>query len=451
MIKKILVMFIVFVTTLITFGSCSNKIRNIEEIEITEINHLSNSEKYRLYANKEVVDLSKIEKINELTELTIENSKILNFDKMSNSKNLVKLTIKNSEIEKSDRNKQNIWNLENLREIELINVKGIEDLNIILNSKKLNTVIVRGLELEKIGKLETEELLYVDLRNNKLEDIEFLKNNKLIDTLLLDNNNIDKIDISLFLKLKFFSNSKTESLMEEIEDVGREKAEIIIEKVNNIVDMKEISKFKDLKKLVISNVIIENIEHLYELKKLEKLELSNVTILNSKVDVNKTEGKFFELKEFDIGDNTDFKNLNIVKNSKKLETININNTSRIEDISVLKDFNNLKEVYLSNNLIKNITDLKKLKNIKKLTIDNNFIENIDVLENMKELEFLSVSKNKIKNFRVIKKLEKLRYLGFDVINSKEEVKDILPNKLYEEGKIDNSEVYNGELTGIYIE
>ena len=29
MIKKILVMFIVFVTTLITFGSCSNKIRNI--------------------------------------------------------------------------------------------------------------------------------------------------------------------------------------------------------------------------------------------------------------------------------------------------------------------------------------------------------------------------------------------------------------------------------------
>ena len=87
----------------------------------------------------------------------------------------------------------------------MINIKGIDNLNIIKNSKKIETIIVRNLGLENIEIADSSNLTYVDLRENKLKNINFLKNNKIIEILLLDKNKIEEIDVKNFLKLKILS------------------------------------------------------------------------------------------------------------------------------------------------------------------------------------------------------------------------------------------------------
>ena len=57
--------------------------------------------------------------------------------------------------------------------------------------------------------------------------------------------------------------------------------------------------------------------------------------------------------------------------------------------------------------------------------------------------------NKITDFKSIKNLERLEHLIFDKVKTKEEIKEILPKNLYDNGKIDNEEYNEGNITRIY--
>ena len=80
---------------------------------------------------------------------------------------------------------------------------------------------------------------------------------------------------------------------------------------------------------------------------------------------------------------------------------------------------------------------------------NNLVTNIDVLEKFKNLKYLGVGENKITDFKSIKNLERLEHLIFDKVKTKEEMKEILPKNLYDNGKIDNEEYNEGNITRIY--
>ena len=148
----------------------------LDNYDISKISENQKANIYTLDIDNKVVDIKKLKEFKNLRNLSIKNSKILNFNELNGNKKLLVISLEDSVVIESDNNIE--WNLENLRELVLINIKGIDNLNIIKNSKKIETIIVRNLGLENIEIADSSNLTYVDLRENKLKNINFLKNNK---------------------------------------------------------------------------------------------------------------------------------------------------------------------------------------------------------------------------------------------------------------------------------
>ena len=81
----------------------------------------------------------------------------------------------------------------------------------------------------------------------------------------------------------------------------------------------------------------------------------------------------------------------------------------MEDISVLSEMTNLKEVYVCGQRVKDITPLKNLP-IEKLCLCDNEIEDLTVIETLPNLKLLYISDNPIQKMPALSKLENLKYL-----------------------------------------
>lgn len=238
-----------------------------------------------------------------------------------------------------------------------------------------------------------------------------------------------------------------------------------------VIDIKKLLQLKNLKKIELHDSIIENFEDIEEFENLEELSIIDSEIIKSdftKIGKNK---KMLKLKTVFLDRTEGIENIDFLKNSKNLKFLSISETG-IKDISILNNLNQLEILYMTGNGIKNISSLRESrnlrnirmssneikdisfignnKNLEELGISFNRIENIEVLRNFSNLEFLSVENNPIKDFSVIRKLEKLRYLEFDILKSKEEIKNILPLSLYKYGKLNNDEIYEGKASAIEI-
>lgn len=238
-----------------------------------------------------------------------------------------------------------------------------------------------------------------------------------------------------------------------------------------VIDIKKLLQLKNLKKIELHDSIIENFEDIEEFENLEELSIIDSEIIKSdftKIGKNK---KMLKLKTVFLDRTEGIENIDFLKNSKNLKFLSISETG-IKDISILNNLNQLEILYMTGNGIKDISSLRESrnlrnirmssneikdisfignnKNLEELGISFNRIENIEVLRNFSNLEFLSVENNPIKDFSVIRKLEKLRYLEFDILKSKEEIKNILPLSLYKYGKLNNDEIYEGKASAIEI-
>ena len=95
-----------------------------------------------------------------------------------------------------------------------------------------------------------------------------------------------------------------------------------------------------------------------------------------------------ELKIFTEQDIKDYCGINNI-NPDNITVLNLS-VNELTDISGVKLFKNLKELWLDNNKIKNISVIKNLKNLKSLYIQNLKLESdqikyINSLKNLKEL------------------------------------------------------------------
>ena len=238
-----------------------------------------------------------------------------------------------------------------------------------------------------------------------------------------------------------------------------------------VIDIKKLLQLKNLKKIELHDSIIENFEDIEEFENLEEVSIIDSEIIKSDFTKIGKKKKLLKLKTVFLDRTEGIENIDFLKNSKNLKFLSISETG-IKDISILNNLNQLEILYMTGNGIKDISSLRESrnlrnirmssneikdisfignnKNLEELGISFNRIENIEVLRNFSNLEFLSVENNPIKDFSVIRKLEKLRYLEFDILKSKEEIKNILPLSLYEYGKLNNDEIYEGKASAIEI-
>jgi internalin A len=219
---------------------------------------------------------------------------------------------------------ENTYSLNSKNEVQKLNLKDNNLINLNGLSKVKNTVTHLNLGATRIKNIETlsdfKNLVFLDLSTNYIEDISPVKGLKKLECLYLDNNKINKIpelNLPKLYELWLYSN--------------------------NIEDITNLRYSFDLVSLNLSNNKIENIDALRDLNNLKV------------IDLNKNK----------ISD------INILNNFKSLDSLRLS-SNLINNISALSNLNDIVYLNLESNQIEDITPLKFIE-IKELFIGNNKI------------------------------------------------------------------------------
>ncbi|XP_044763632.1 protein artichoke-like [Coccinella septempunctata] len=147
------------------------------------------------------------------------------------------------------------------------------------------------------------------------------------------------------------------------------------------------------------------------LRYLKYLKLSEVDFANS--DMLSGDGRFTKnIESLDLSKNG-LTNLDFFKTeSKKLKKLNLDRNTLQTVPNDLKVFDNLEELSMSNNKIRNISLVYSLIDVEYLDLSHNYIRNASGLEYFPNLEVLNLTNNNIDELRV-------EYFGIDRSNMRE--------------------------------
>lgn len=288
----------------------------------------------------------------------------------------------------------------NLQEKNLVNYDSDIPNNLLTNVKEidLNGELVTILDDDDHaadGIRYLTELESLDLSNNDLTDISFMKDMTKLVQLNLSNNNIKEVSDYILenrnLEILDFSNN-------QLSDVTRLRNMDSIKKLdlsnNNITDISPIGKIYSLESLFFTGNNLSSFkDSISELENLKELGLGNCNILFSDIISLKY---LNNLNYLDIsGTDPNIETISKLSNLTSLVLSNCNLASK--DLSKINSLVNLTELDLSeNNLDKvmfaNALNAESLADLKKLSLGGNaFIDEVPGLENFKNLTYLDMT------------------------------------------------------------
>ena len=139
-----------------------------------------------------------------------------------------------------------------------------------------------------------------------------------------------------------------------------------------------------------------------------------------------------QLKTFTEQDASDYCLLNNIDSNNIIELTLYKN--QLRDISGIKLFKNLEILYLHYNEIKDISALKDLNNLKSLNINDNEIKDISVLKDLKNLKYLDIRNLELESNQIqyINSLKNLHWLMcYNAFKNKSVVKQLNKNIVIE--------------------
>ncbi len=274
--------------------------------------------------------------------------------------------------------------------------------------KKVYSIYQGGYVLDK-----DNNIVGLNLSNNKISDIESIKELKSLQELNLSNNEISDIESIKELKslqtLSLWSNQ-----ISDIESIKELKSLQKLDLSNNkISDIESIKELKSLQELDLSRNQISDIESIKELKSLQKLDLSN-----NKISDIESIKELKSLQELDLSRNqiSDIESIKELKSLQELDLLD----NQISDIESIKELKSLQKLALSNNKISDIESIKELKSLQILSLWSNQISDIESIKELKSLQKLDLSNNKISDIESIKELKSLQELDL----SRNQISDI---------------------------
>ncbi|MBR4949370.1 MAG: leucine-rich repeat domain-containing protein [Clostridia bacterium] len=270
--------------------------------------------------------------------------------------------------------------LPNLKEITLVDEKGINNIALILNQRKLSSLNLSGCEVNAdiLSRLsELEQLEYLNLDNNGITDIEFLRDMKGLLGLSLAKNIISDL-----------------SPLEE--HLSLAELDVSNNAISNISVLQKLYLIKDLN---LSGNTLKDLNNLALNTKIEKLDVSNCG-LKSLSGVTRLEA----LKELNASKNS-ISDFGDIKEGSQLDYLDLSENG-IGGISFVEGLY-VKKLNLSNNGIKNIKPLKKAEGLQNLDLSKNKISNVEPLKELEELTFVNLSDNSIKKLEPLKESKSL--------------------------------------------
>ncbi|PFM34986.1 NEAT domain-containing protein [Bacillus cereus] len=414
--------------------------------------------------NKGIQDVSGLEYMTNLENLTLEEVKLENTQFISKLRQLKSLSITYGEIE-------DIGPLDELEHIENLSLRNnkISDLSPLSQMKKikmldLNSNYIKDITpLFTVTSLRTLTLANNQISNANLAGIEQLKNVK---NLSLSNNGLTNIEhITSMKKLVELDLSKNE--LKNIEPLLRlSTVQSLNLEENYISDITPLSQLTGLYDLKLGSNEIRDVRPVQELGKrmyidiqrqkifldeasvdeeikipiynlkgepLQNINLKNegATLNNGFIKWNSPGEKIYEFKldtnsaESKIRFNgmviqnivekqKDSKNVILDKtlqqhiNKENLGRENLNAPITKEDLLQIKELEILKE---KGKEIKDVTGLEYMTNLENLTLEGVGLKNIEFISNLKQLNAMNVSHNQIEDITPLSSLKNLQWLN----------------------------------------
>ena len=355
------------------------KIYDFSKRELTEMPLINESSKFEYILDNNLI--TQIEEIPQnCSKLSLSNNKI----SFINSKFLSDLQIKYLDL--SFNRIISLIGFEKFSLLEELNLSnnyiGDDQLNYLSSLSKLKSLNLsnNNLKNEEIKKViySIKSLQKINLSNNNIERLIFDKSNGLIE-LELDNN-----------KLNYLSfNTKNNPFNYMMYLSANENSLQAIENINNLINLEYLSlSVNELKQI--------NIQKLTKLKYLQLKSnlIENLTIHKSNKLLQYIDVSFNNINSFVImGECSSLKNL--ILDNNKLTNIKFEENQNINDN--INKFKNLELLEISFNLISNIKFLIVFKNVQKLNISFNNIDNLidllSLLKNFNQLKDLNLMEN----------------------------------------------------------
>jgi len=272
----------------------------------------------------------------------------------------------------------------------------IEKFDYIEKLKNLKSLIIQDIDFYKFNSipenwlplLEQIEELYIESHSFKLFPFERLKN-------------IKKLTLG-YCKI---------SNIREIESLTR------LEELNAYEINFKIDKLINLKKIKIKSPKIDDLKNLKYITNLKSLSISGSRVDRS---FNKVISNLNQINELDVSFCYNF-DFNCLYKLKNLKHLNIGHIWEPSIKPIIPIASNLESLNLEGNIFKDLHLLKKFNNLKSLDVSQCNVDgylDFDFLKSLTKLEFLRFddNTNKIKNFYSVRFCKNLKKISFEYSN-----------------------------------
>jgi hypothetical protein len=339
-----------------------------------------------------------------LKELDLNNCENLsNLDCICNCVNLVVLNIGNTKI-------KDIKVIKNFKKLQIINCtsNAINNVDALLGCEYLREAILWNCTtLDNIeGLRNAGNLKLLDIDNTPVLDLLPLSNSSKLEFLFIDNCTrlSDFYTLSILKKLKFLLADGSNIIMENQLDnfANLTDLEYLSLRRRKINTVSYFSKLTKLRELVLEGCDISNLSPIENLIQIEKLDLTgnsklrDVSPLYRMTNINTLilgGGKGDKVSKGVTAIATmNIDNIEVVRNFKKLATIDLSINPRLKSINPLEACQDLEEVELQNCVqLDDVSVLGGLKKLKKIILSSDSkirdISFVRYLPNLEELNF----------------------------------------------------------------
>jgi len=401
----------------------------LEEVKLENIKFISNLRQLKSLSITygELEDIGPLAELEHIESLSLRNNKISDLSPLSQMKKIKLLDLNSNYI----KDIKPLFTAKSLRtltvannQISNANLAGIEQLK---NVKSLSLSNNGLTNIEHITPMK--KLVELDLSKNELENIEPLSRMSTVQSLNLEENYISDItplsQLTGLYDLKLASNEIRD--VRPVQELGKR---MYIDVQRQKIFLDDVEKDKEVK-IPIYNLQGEPLDTI-QLKNGDGIvnngsvkwsttgEKTYEFILDIKPEENRIKfngiviqnvvERLDEIKE----DNEQKENVILDKtlqqhiNKENLGRENLNTPITKEDLLQIKKLEILKE---KGNEIKDITGLEYMTNLENLTLEGVGLKNIEFISNLKQLNNVNVSHNQIEDITPLSSLENLQWLN----------------------------------------
>lgn len=367
-----------------------------EDVEI--LSELTWLKELSLPYNTDITDVSPLNKLTNLTKLSLYNTSAEDISCLGDLKNLTSLYIDGTKVSDLEC-LSSLTSLETLYMDDLENIKA-DTISLPASLEMLSCVNNNLDNIEFIS--SCDKIRNINACNNNISDLSPLENLENISIVNFSHNKIT--DISPVCKDSLYNINMGGNMISDISMLADlENIKEIELPYNQISDISVLAGLENITEIDLSNNQISDISALAEHYKLYSVDLSK----NQIEDITPLH-ECFHIGSLDISENK-ISDISVFEYIDDLKFLTMND-NQIEDISVLSKCSNIKNstsMKLQNNKIKDISALSDFTSLKYLFIYGNEIEDISPLSSCSSLQHLIMFDNNISDLSPITDLTQI--------------------------------------------